>query len=356
MTRRDGRTLSGVIAPGTRIRGGADTSVVAAQGSSGTGTVVGASKVRRRLMVATAISLGAAACGAPALARASVGSPGAGPRRIVVLNWSLTEMVLSLGVTPVGVPAPAWYTSSVVEPPLPAGIVDLGLLFQPNYDLLYELKPDLILITPAHSSVRASFERIAPTMTLGAYAMSPTPYQAMRLELMTLARRLGLEARGQSLLDATDGVLERARGALVSAAPGAGYPDVCVAELADDRHIRVYGKGSQFDDMVQALGLRNLAAPGAIKDRAALVTSRTGDSVIELTALAPVTRARMLWLGPGSPGALANLARNPLWQRLPIARGEPAAVLPVVTPSGGPVSMQRFARALTNAMLNKQVV
>jgi ABC-type Fe3+-hydroxamate transport system substrate-binding protein len=178
-------------------------------------------------MFATAISLGAVACGAPALALPSVPSPGGAPRRIVVLNWSLTEMVLSLGVTPVGVPAPAWYTSSVVEPPLPAGIVDLGLLYQPNYDLLYELKPDLILITPAHSSVRASFERIAPTMTLGAYAMSPTPYEAMRLEFMTLARRLGREARGQSLLDETHGVLERARRALVLAAPATGYRGAC---------------------------------------------------------------------------------------------------------------------------------
>ncbi len=73
-------------------------------------------------------------------------------------------MLLSLGVAPVGLPAPAWYTSGIVELPLPSGVVDVGLLFQPNYDLLYELRPDLIVVTPTHASVRALFE--PPTLTL----------------------------------------------------------------------------------------------------------------------------------------------------------------------------------------------
>ena len=278
------------------------------------------------------------------------------PKRIVVLNWGLTEMLLSLGVTPVGVPAPAWYVSGFVEPPLPPSVVDIGLLFQPNYDLLYELKPELILITPAHASVRASFERIAPTMTLGSYAYLPHPYTAMCGEFMTLARRLGLSTPGQSLLDATNALIERTRALLAASAPAGGYRDVCLAELVDDRHLRVFGSGSQFDDIVRALGLRNAAAADSTREGHALITSRAGNSVIELDALAPIAHAKMLWVGTGAHDDIARLSRNPVWQRLPMSRPGNATELPVIASTGALVSMQRLTLAIAGTMRHDAVV
>jgi iron complex transport system substrate-binding protein len=40
------------------------------------------------------------------------------------------------------------YRAWVGEPQLPAGVIDIGLRAQPNRELLAELKPDLILISP----------------------------------------------------------------------------------------------------------------------------------------------------------------------------------------------------------------
>jgi ABC-type Fe3+-hydroxamate transport system substrate-binding protein len=281
-----------------------------------------------------------------ALAQAATSQTAAGtPSRIIVLSWPLTEMLLSLGVAPIGVPAPTWYTSGIVEPPLPADVVDVGLLYQPNYDLLYELRPDLMVITPAHASVRASFERIAPTLTLGAYITDPQPYRAMRGEVLTLGRRLGRTVQAEALLARTEAVIDEARAALTGA-----HARLCVAQIVDDRHLRVYGAGSLFDEILQSLRLRNAAAEKTAGARAPLISSRMGASVIELEQLARIPDANLLWVDGGAPGALAGLQRNPVWRQLPFAQPGRAATLPVIAAQGALVSVQRFARAVAQVV------
>lgn len=93
---------------------------------------------RRRLLTAALL--------APALSWAS-GTPV--PQRLAVLDWGLAETILALGVTPAGVSAPDWYRKLIPTPALPKTVQDLGLLFQPNLETLYALKPDAIVITPS---------------------------------------------------------------------------------------------------------------------------------------------------------------------------------------------------------------
>ncbi|PQV44823.1 ABC transporter substrate-binding protein [Paraburkholderia sp. BL21I4N1] len=313
-----------------------------------TESVVPQRSKKRRLCLS---ALAATALGATVAAHgAMVDATARAPRRLVVLNWDLTEMVLSLGVAPIGVPAPAWYTSSVVAPPLPGGVVDVGLLFQPNYDLLYELRPDLMVITPAHASVKASFERIAPTLTLGSYMTDPQPYRAMRVELSTLARRLGLDARAQSLMDETERVLTHSRAALDAALPKGGYAPVYVAQVIDDRHLRIFGGASMFGEVLRTLGIRNVAAALADGSRGALVAGGAASSIVELERLIVAPDAQMLWVGASGDGTAAGLQRNPVWRQLPFAQPGRSAILPVVSPTGALISVQRFTRAVADAM------
>jgi iron complex transport system substrate-binding protein len=73
--------------------------------------------------------------------------PPAPRRRIATVDWTIAETLLALG-------SPRWrwgmwpYRAWVGEPQLPAGVIDIGLRAQPNRELLAELKPDLILISP----------------------------------------------------------------------------------------------------------------------------------------------------------------------------------------------------------------
>ncbi|STQ43949.1 Iron(III)-hydroxamate-binding protein fhuD [Ewingella americana] len=70
-------------------------------------------------------------------------------------------MALALGVVPVGVAAPQWYRRLYSAPALPADVADVGLLFQPNFETLRELRPTLLLVTPGHLMAKAQLEQIA---------------------------------------------------------------------------------------------------------------------------------------------------------------------------------------------------
>lgn len=85
------------------------------------------------------------------------------PQRLAVLDWGLTEMILALGITPAGVSAPDWYRKLISVPTLPATVQDLGLLFQPNLETLYALKPDTIVITPQHALLKPALAQVSPS-------------------------------------------------------------------------------------------------------------------------------------------------------------------------------------------------
>lgn len=298
--------------------------------------------LRRRLLAQGGALglLGAwAALGAPAAAADA-------PRRVVTMNWELTETLLALGVAPVGTPLPDWYRSTIVEPPLPAGVVDTGLLYQPNFDVLQALKPDLFVITPGHAPAKRWLERIAPTITLGMYMSNPEPYRALCSETAELAARLQRPERATALIDEAARTTGAVRARLATRAVLTGAP-VIVADLVDDRHLRVYGRGSLFDEMLAQLGVVNAVHPRTGKGA---WTTQAGFALAPLQRLVDVQQASLLLVGSVAPPMRAALERNEIWQALPAVRAKRIATLPVIAPYGGLVSMQRFAHAVDAAL------
>lgn len=308
--------------------------------------------VSRRRALAT-LSAGAVIAGAgmlrPRVAAASLVSHSTPPRRIVTMSWPLTETLLALGVAPVGMSLPPWYTQTVVEPPLPAGVADIGLLYQPNFDVLQSLAPDLMIITPGHTSIRGALEHIAPTLTLGAYMSDPQPYRSLRRETVELAQTLAREPRASALLDATTQCIA-AEKAKLDAQPAWRASPVIVADAVDDRFLRVYGAGSLFDDLLRGLNVANVAHPQTPPGRAERTMNVAGSALVPVQRLVHAAHASVLLVGPVDPAVRAGLQRNPLWQALPAVRGARVVELPVIASNGGLISMQRFARAVTTAL------
>ena len=268
------------------------------------------------------------------------------PHRIVTLNWELTETLLALGVTPIGTPLPDWYRSTIVEPPLPASVANIGLLYQPNFEMLQALAPDLMIITPGHAPAKPWLERLAPTITLGAYMSSDAPYPALLGETTELAARLQRPEHATSLIAATERNTAEIR-AQLAARPALLRAPVLVADLVDDRHLRVYARGSLFDEMLQKLAVGNAANPAT---GGSPWSSESGFALVPVQRLVEVPQASVLLVGPVAPSARAGLARNAIWQALPVVRERRVAVLPVIAPYGGLVSMQRFAQAVAAAL------
>ncbi|MDR5806197.1 ABC transporter substrate-binding protein [Caballeronia sp. LZ001] len=273
-----------------------------------------------------------------AFSRAARVVAGPAPRRIVVLNWELTETLLALGRAPVGIPLPAWYANTIAVPPLPSDVADIGLLYQPNFDALLALAPDLLIVTPAHAGLLAPLRRIAPTLTLGAYMTDGHPYASLCAETRVMADAFDARARADALFASTERVMSD-----IAARVPRGRP-VIVADVIDERHLRVYGAGSLFNDVLAKIGLSNAATA-----RVRWTTNAMGSTVVPLPRLLEAADADIALTRPLAPDIRAALTASPLWRALPAVREKRVAVLPVIAPYGGLISMQRFATAMANA-------
>lgn len=260
-------------------------------------------------------------------------------KRIVVLDWDLTEVMLSLGIVPVGVARPIWYMQLDGVPPLPADVVDTGLLYQPNFEVLQRLAPDLIVITAWHAMLRPMLERIAPTLTITMFAPGVDVYTNMREQTRHLASVLGRENQAEALLTRLDDVL--AAGKKQLRGTGAGLRPVYAIRPVDARHVTVYGPHGLFGGVMRELGLLNAWQGG---------TDVQGVAGTDLAALAQRPEASAVLVGMPSPGIPEALAHSPLWHALPFVKDGRLHQIGKASPTGGPESAMRFAAQLAGAL------
>ncbi len=309
---------------------------------------------RRRLLglaaagLACALDARAARAPAPASGPAVAPAPHAVPHRIVVMDFGLTEILLTLGVTPLATSVPDWYRRTNVAPPLPGGVIDIGLLYQPNFELLEQLRPDLLVLTPAHAPMRAQLERIAPTLTLALSAAGVEPWRQIEQATRRFAHVLDRAPQAEAAIAAAAAELDAARARLAAHAGGAAdaaSPPLFVVEFIDDRHVLVYGPGSLFGDVMTRLGLRN-AWTGP--------TNARGYAVTDFTRLVDAADARLVYIEPLPEAARATLANGVLWHSLPFVRTGSVADIPKVSQGGALYTAARFARQLVDVLLSRE--
>ncbi|MGH8783391.1 ABC transporter substrate-binding protein [Paraburkholderia sp.] len=297
---------------------------------------------RRALAGLGAVVLASSTVGGAASAAVQIAptAPTVLPRdaRIVVLDWGLIEVVLSLGVVPVGVSRPVWYTRLDGDPPLPSTVVDTGLLFQPNFEVLAALKPDLIVVTPWHAPLRAMLERVAPTFTVAMFGPGLDIYPAVRAATHQLGAKLGRDREADALLQRADQQIAAA--AQMVAGTGAAQRPLVVLRALDNRHVSVAGPHSLFDGVLRQLGLVN-AWQGA--------TDPQGMAEADLAALAQHSDAQAVLFGT-PPAIAAGLSRSPLWHALPFVAQRGVAQIGPIPPTGGVVAATRFATSLVQAL------
>lgn len=280
------------------------------------------------------------AAAALALPRSSMGAvralSGTAPR-IVVLDWGLTEVALSLGVVPVGVSRPPWYRLLDGHPPLPESVTDTGLLFQPNFEVLQTLRPELIVVTPWHQPLVAELERIAPVLVVPMFGAGLDVLLTVRDATRRLGTVLGRGIVADSLLASAERRFAQAASALAGFR-ALGRP-VLLLRPIDARQMTVFGPKSLFGGVLRELGLDN-AWQGAVDPQ--------GSGRADLAALADSGGAQAMTVGT-PPGVAAELAKSPLWRALPFVRERRVGALGAVASFGGLVSAMRFAEEFTAA-------
>ncbi|TIU94564.1 MAG: ABC transporter substrate-binding protein [Mesorhizobium sp.] len=266
------------------------------------------------------------------------GSPAraARPPRIACLEWTSAEMVISLGIGPVAVADTKGYRDWVAGPALPAGCIDLGSRGEPNLELLLELKPDLIIGAYGYGLDEAPFRRIAPLHTVPFYDGSQAPYRQAEIETLELGLQLGREAEAQRLIQKTTATIAHLR-TLFS---GQTRQPLAVVSMFDDRHVRVYGKGSLFQDVLDRLRLTNAwTAP----------TDSWGFSILGIEELVAIGKARVISLDPIPPHVKIRIDQSSLWANLPCVKAGNVRTIPPVWPFGGLAAAARFATFMARA-------
>lgn len=256
--------------------------------------------------------------------------------RIATVDWTIAETLLALGVTPLAVGDVGSYRAWVGEPLLPAAVVDIGQRAQPNRELLAELKPDRILISPLAAPLAPTLSRIAPVQSIALYEPDADLWQRLHEATLTIAALVDKTAEAGQLLAGLDQDLAQMRAALP-----ADLPPLLVVQFIDERHVRVFGRHSLFEAVMQRLGLRN-GWQGE--------TNAWGFAVASLEQLMALPQARLVVVDPIPVGVSERLQEPGLWQQLPQVRVAAVLHLPAVWSFGGVLAARRFAVQLSTAL------
>lgn len=284
---------------------------------------------RRRLLMAMALS--------PLVPAWRVQAEQPNDRRIISLEWRPTEMLMALGVPPMGAAELYNYQLWVGEPKLPASTVDVGLRTEPNIELMIQMKPSLIVHSTGYGPTPETIAKIAPGISFPFSNESGKPLTVARHSLVQLAEKIDRLPQASQHLAEFDAFIAEAK---ARQAARVQRPMLLISFL-DTRHVMVFGKGSLFLEVMEALGIEN-AWHGE--------TTYWGSTVVGIERLAAIREAEVVCFEHGDELIMQQIASTPLWHAMPFVRENRFRLVPQVWFYGGTLSAMRFCRVLDSAL------
>ncbi|SFF05668.1 iron complex transport system substrate-binding protein [Paenibacillus algorifonticola] len=132
------------------------------------------------------------------------------PERIIVLEFSYTDALMTLGVQPVGVADDSDPTLFMDAVKAQLGeYTSIGSRYEPNIELISSLQPDLIIADlNHHKSVYEQLNAIAPTLVLNDHQAD---YNEMLSNYSIIAKAVGKEAEGKQRLEEHEAKIKAAQ-------------------------------------------------------------------------------------------------------------------------------------------------
>lgn len=254
---------------------------------------------------------------------------------IVSLDYGLASTLLALGVTPAAIASLADWDRWVVEPKMPAGVVDLGTTNEINLEILASLKPALILTTPYLAPLKPRLEVISPVMEMTIYAQGGEALQRSIEATRLLAAAIGRQQQATDFLTQSEQFFDDCASRVNKLKP---LP-LALVNFVDQRHARIYGGTGLYQNVMTRIGLRNAwTGPGNFWgfETIGLEQLATLDQSLRLIAFEPLI----------PPNILDNLQDSPLWTSLPFVKAGRVSVLPGTLMFGMVQEAERFARIL----------
>ncbi len=127
------------------------------------------------------------------------------PKRVVLINWALTEQVLELGIEPVGIADIEGYVKQGGKA-LPEGFasVDIGSRAAPDLNKIKALKPDIILVGYSQRPLLHQLENLGTVVYFKNFGHRWNNAEKARERYRLLARLLGKTAEAEQRLALSD--------------------------------------------------------------------------------------------------------------------------------------------------------
>lgn len=265
--------------------------------------------------------------------------------KVVGLEWGEVEMLVSLGVMPVGVADVKGYGTWVSAAKLDPSVKDVGTRQEPSVDSIAALQPDLIVMETDDEQLAGQMEKIAPVVVFKG-SDATRNLDRMREDLKLIATAVGKTAEADKLLADLDATLADGKQKL-AAAGFAGKPFAMADGWKEGSTIsvRMFGKGALVSDVAEQMGLTNAWTGKVDKDWGLGTTDVEG-----LTALKDADTHFFYNASDGVDVFADGLASNAIWKSLPFVEKQQVTKLPDgIWTFGGPLSCKQYAEALVKA-------
>lgn len=225
------------------------------------------------------------------------------PKRIVTLEYSFADALLSVGVKPVGIAQePTGSDLAYLDKQL-GSVAIVGSRAQPSLEKILALKPDLIVADlDRHKNIYPQLSKIAPTLVLNSRLGS---YNDILAQSALLGKVVGRDALMQQRLKEHAGLLNK-----VLALGGQRKTSLMVVSARNDS-LTAFDQDSFVGGLVAKLGRPNPFKVGG--------NVRAELSLESLLSLNPDT---LILLGNKNEKLITDTwGKNPLWRNLNAVKG-----------------------------------
>ncbi|SBT43697.1 ABC transporter substrate-binding protein [Micromonospora narathiwatensis] len=259
--------------------------------------------------------------------------------KVVGLEWGEVEMLVGLGVMPVGVADPKGYATWVSAAKLDASVKDVGTRGEPSVDSIVALQPDLVVMEAERGSALVTqLEKYVPVLvTKGSDASDNLG--RLRSDLNMIATATGKTAEAQKLLADLDAAIADGKKKIADA--GAAGQQFAIADgwkEGSTVSIRMFGQGAFVSQLGIQLGLRNAWAGKTDEAWGLGQTDVEGMTVLKSQDL------HFFYNASDGDDVFANgLAGNAIWKSLPFVQQHKLHRMPDgIWTFGGPLSAMQY--------------
>ncbi|MGH3728089.1 MAG: ABC transporter substrate-binding protein [Micromonosporaceae bacterium] len=261
-------------------------------------------------------------------------------KKVVALEWGEAEMLVTLGVMPVGVADVKGYGTWVTAEKLNGSVADVGTRAEPSVDSIVKLEPDLVVMEEGRSAslVKQLEEHVPVVVAKGSDASDNLG--RMKDDFTMIAKAVGKDAEATSVLSDFDASLADAKKQLAEA--GAGATSFVMADgtaKGSTVSIRPFGEGALVSQVAIQLGLKN-AWTGKVDKVWGL-----GQTDVEGLTTIKDKNVKFLYNASDGKDVFADgLKDNAIWKSLPFVKaGNVHRLGDGIWTFGGPKSSLQFA-------------